>query len=198
MNIDWKLPEIRKGWRGKIDKIIGPGATKAEKNIQLYLPLIAMFIVVGHALYSNYGWTVGQYLVAVFFAMDMVGGIATNLTSAAKRWYFRKGNGFKQHMFFIGQHIVQLTLASYFFLDFDIMWIATIYVYLMLSVALILACPLYLQRPVSGMVFATSVALSLYVFESPEHLEWFLLLFFYKLQISHAVQEEPYRPESKA
>ena len=179
---------------GVIDKIIGPGATPTEKALQLWVPVIAIVIVCGIGLYQGYDWTWGQYAVAAFFALDMVGGIATNLTSAAKRWNFRPGNGFKEHMFFIGLHLIQLSLASYFFLGFDLVWIAVIYGYLMLSIAFIPAWPLYLQRAVAGMVFALSIALSLYVFESPEHLEWFLPLFFFKLQISHAVQEEPYAP----
>ena len=36
MKIDWDVPELRSGWRGLIDKAIGPGATKAELNTQLY------------------------------------------------------------------------------------------------------------------------------------------------------------------
>lgn len=194
MKIDWELPPLRAGWRGRIDKFIGPGATTAEKNLQLYVPILAVGIVVAIAFYRDFGWTWIQYAVVAFLALDMVGGIATNLTSAAKRWYFRKGNGFKEHISFVAQHIVQLALASYFFLDFDIVWIAVIYGYLILSCALILWCPLYLQRPVSGMVFAASLALSMYVFESPEHLQWFLPLFFFKLQVCHIVREEPYRP----
>ena len=197
MNIDWKVPELSSGWRGQIEKIIGPGATTAEKNLQLYVPLVAVALVIIIGLQENYDWTWVQYAVAAFFALDMVGGIATNLTSAAKRWNFREGNGFKQHMTFVGLHIVQLTMLSYFFLDFDILWIATIYGFLMLSCAFILMFPLYLQRPVSGMVYSLALVLSLYLFKSPEHLEWFLPLFFFKLLISHVVQEEPYRPENQ-
>ncbi|WP_366918509.1 hypothetical protein [Acaryochloris sp. IP29b_bin.148] len=196
MRIDWELPPFREGWRGQIDRIIGPGATKAEINLQLYLPIVAIAIVVGIGLYKNYNWSLGQYLAASFLALDMVGGIITNLTSTAKRWNFRKGNGFKAHMSFIAIHAFQLFLVSYFFLNFDIFWIATIYGFLLLSCAFILKCPLYLQRTVSGIVLIVSLLLSIYVFKSPEHLEWFLPLFFYKLQVSHVVREEPYRPEN--
>ena len=52
--IDWELPPLRDGWRGQIDKFVGPGATKAEINLQLYLPIIAIAIVVGIGLYYNY------------------------------------------------------------------------------------------------------------------------------------------------
>lgn len=198
MKIDWTLPESRNGMGGFIDKFIGPGATTAEKNVQLYVPIIAVVAVVANGLYMGYEWTIWQYLVAAFIALDMVGGIATNLTSAAKRWNFREGNGFKAHMTFIALHVCQTALVSYFFLGFDILWIGVVYGFLMLSCALILAWPLYLQRPVAGMVYALSLVLSLYVFKSPEHLEWFLPLFFFKLQFSHVLREEPYRPEHES
>ena len=194
MHIDRRIPEPRKGWRGKIDGLIGPGATAAEKALQIWIPLAAMGIVCGIGLYLGHEWTWVQYAVAAILAFDTVGGIATNLTSAAKRWNFRPGNGLKQHMLFAGLHVVQLTLLSYFFLDFDIVWIVLVYAYLMLSIAFILAWPLYLQRPVSGLVYAVSIVFCIYVFRSPEHLEWFLPLFFFKLQIGHIVREEPYRP----
>ncbi len=41
MRIDWNLPSFRAGFLGGLDKIIGPGATSAEKNLQLYIPFIA-------------------------------------------------------------------------------------------------------------------------------------------------------------
>ncbi|WP_405107143.1 hypothetical protein L0Z65_09580 [Phaeobacter sp. BS52] len=40
MRIDWTLPGKRVGFWGFIDTLIGPGATKAEKNLQLYPPFI--------------------------------------------------------------------------------------------------------------------------------------------------------------
>ncbi len=43
MKIDWSVPQARAGFWGGIDKLIGPGATKAEKNLQLYgLLLLAL------------------------------------------------------------------------------------------------------------------------------------------------------------
>lgn len=195
--INWELPAPRKGFYGIIDKLIGPGATTAEQNLQLYIPFLATVVIVGIGLYNNYEWTIGQYIVASFFALDMVGGVITNLTSTAKRWNFRAGNGLKSHLFFVSIHIIQLTLASYFFLDFDLVWIGVIYGFLMVASFIILISPLYLQRPVSGIMYCIALSLSLYLFESPTHLEWFLPLFFFKLLISHVVQEEPYRPANE-
>ena len=195
MKIDWTLPASRKGWLGQVDKLIGPGATTAEKIIQFFPAFLAVAAVVGFALYNNYAWTLPQYLVASYLALDMVGGILTNLTSAAKRWYFREGTGFKAHMAFVAVHGVQISLASFFFLDFDIIWIGLVYGFLLISSAVILSTPLYLHRPMAGVFFSIGLILSIYVFKSPEHLEWLLPLLFCKLLLCRIVREEPYRPE---
>ncbi len=197
MKIDWSYPEPRSGFLGFIDKFIGPGPTTAEKRLQLFAPIVAAFALAAHGFNADYGWSVGQYVVAIILAVDMVGGIATNATSTAKRWFFREGEGFKAHMSFIALHLLQITLASYFFLDFDIQWIVVVFSYLMVTCAFILIVPLYLQRPVAMLVCAASMVLSIYVFKSPAHLEWLLPLFFIKLQICHVLREEPYRPETE-
>ena len=91
-----------------------------------------------------------------------------------------------------------MSLVSYFFLDFDLTWVALNYTFLMLACVVILKTPLYLQRAVSGMAFVIALILSMYVFETPLHLELFLPLFYYKLLVSHVVREEPYSPRQKA
>ncbi|WP_271274131.1 hypothetical protein [Aliamphritea hakodatensis] len=194
MKIDWELPEIRAGWKGKIDTFIGPGATSAEKNIQLYPPILSILILIITAWQLDFGWTPGQYIVGSILMGDMVGGIITNSTSAAKRWFFREGEGFREVMSFIAIHILQIALASYFFLGFDLVWIALVYAYLMLACSLTLSAPLYLQRPLAGLLYAISLVLALYVWEIPAHLEWFLPMLFFKLLICHVLREEPYRP----
>lgn len=197
MNINWNIPEIRSGLGGQIDKIIGPGATKSEKNIQLYI-LFGVAAILGLlAIMQNWGWSLGQIIVALLITVDMTGGVITNATSTAKRWYFREGQGFKEHISFISIHFMQLALISYFFLDFDILWIVLTGGYMMLACTIILKAPLYLQRPISFSLYGLSLILSLYVFKAPEYLEWFLPLFYLKLLISHCLREEPYRPEAE-
>ncbi|MGF1876922.1 hypothetical protein L4D77_16525 [Photobacterium frigidiphilum] len=195
MKIDWNLPPARKGFFGGIDKLIGPGATKAEKNLQLYIPFIAGFIMVAYAYYWQFGWGWAQYLIAGLLTVDIVGGIITNSTSSAKRWFHREGQGFKQHMGFISTHFVQLSLFSWAFLDSDMMWITLVGGYMVVACVTILQTPLYLQRPVAITFYALSIVLATYSFEAPQGLDWFLPLFYLKLLISHVLREEPYRPE---
>ncbi|ATG42684.1 hypothetical protein PhaeoP18_00708 [Phaeobacter piscinae] len=194
MRIDWTLPDKRAGFWGFIDTLIGPGATKAEKNLQLYPPFIFAAGVIVFGLYQNADWNVWQYILVSLMAVDMVGGAITNSTSAAKRWFFREGEGFKAHMTFIAIHLIQITLFSWAFLGFDLGWIAMVYGFTLASCAAILLTPLYLQRPFAALIYCIALLLSLYVFENPEHLEWFLPILFFKLLVSHTLREAPYQP----
>ncbi|WP_394246803.1 hypothetical protein [Vibrio profundi] len=198
MKIDWEIPKARDGFRGKLDKFIGPGATSAEKNLQGYLPLIAGAAMLFYAWSTPLSWTLTQYVVAALLTIDMLGGVITNATSSAKRWFHREGEGFKQHMSFIGTHFIQLGLFSWAFLDLNWGWIALAGGYVMLASCLILLTPLYLQRPVALILYSVSILLSLYVLETVPGLEWFLPIFYLKLLVSHILKEEPYRPENES
>ena len=195
MKIDWQVPASRSGFKGKIDSFIGPGATSAEKNIQYYIPLLAGGLLIFSAYVGEFDWHLSQYLVALILTLDMVGGVITNATASAKRWYHREGEGFKQHMTFIMIHFVQLGFFSRFFLDFNLVWIVLVGGYMLFASILILLTPLYLQRPVALTLYCVSLLLSLYVFESVAGLEWFLPVFYLKLLISHLLKEAPFCPK---
>jgi len=195
VKISWGLPPLRPGILGKIDKFIGPGATTAEKQIQFFPPLALAVGVVAFGLVKQVEWTIWQYAVVAILAVDMFGGVLTNATSAAKRWYFREGEGFKQHMTFVALHLAQPAMFSWAFLDFNLLWIAGVYGVLLTGSAIILRSPLYLQRPVAAMIYVLTLFLSLYIFETAPYLEWFLPVLFFKILISHALREEPYQPE---
>ncbi|KJZ14874.1 membrane protein [Marinomonas sp. S3726] len=198
MKIDWQVPAARAGYKGKLDKLIGPGATRAEKDVQTYIPFIAAGILAYFVYQAGLDWSWAQYFVAILLTVDMVGGVITNATSSAKRWYHREGEGFVQHMSFISIHFIQLAVFSYFFLELNVWWIAYVGAYMLLASAAILLTPLYLQRPIALILYSVSLILSLYVFETAVGLEWFLPVFYLKLLISHILREEPYRPEHES
>ena len=197
MRIDWNLPEIRDGFSGRLDRFIGPGATRAELNFQQYVPFVFMAGFVGYALYAAFDWTVWQYMVAAILMGDMVGGIITNATSTAKRWYHREGQGFIAHMKFVATHLIQLAIFSWLFMGLDLLWLGIAYGYLIVSAVLVLRTPLYMQRPVALALYCGSLLLSIYVLQTPVGLEWFLPFFYLKLLICHILREEPYRPATE-
>ena len=194
MKIDWQYPQPREGMAGGLDKFIGPGATTAEIVLQFGVSFIALVIALLYAVTLSIEWTLIQYVICALLAGDMVGGVITNSTSSAKRWYHRQGQTALLHFGFVAKHILHLLLVSWIYLSLDLLWVLYTGGYLLVAAVCILQTPLYLQRPVALTLFGISLMLTLYVLEAPLGMEWFLPLFYLKLLVSHLIREEPYRP----
>lgn len=194
MKISWDLPEKRTGFGGVIDGLIGPGATPAEKALQLYLPFGFGAAVVLAGVMLDFGWSVIQFVVITALAVDMMGGVITNATATAKRWFFREGQGTKHHLGFVAMHVAQIALFGWAFMGLNLLWIGGVFAVLFGFSTVILTTPLYLQRPVASFLFVVALFLSLYVFTTPLDVQWFLPMLYYKILISHILREEPYLP----
>ncbi len=198
MNIRWDYPPPREGWRGALDRFIGPGATSTEIALQIFPPLLAAIAAPAYALHRGLGWNGFQMALAAWLAFDMTGGVLTNATSAAKRWYHRKGQSAAQHFGFVAAHLVYLILTAWLFRGLDWGYFAVTGIYLLVAAAFILASPLYLRRPIAYLFYIGALLLSLYGVSPTEGMEWFLPLFYLKLLVSYPVQEEPYRPANES
>jgi hypothetical protein len=196
-NIDWNYPPPRPGWRKEIDTFIGPGVTRAELILEWIVSLAGGLGMLAYAFNQPLGWTGWQIALAVLLAFDLAGGVVTNATSSAKRWYHRAGQGLRQHITFIAVHGVHLALVASLFRDGNWAWAVGWFAFLMAASALILLLPLYLQRPAAFSIFGLGLLLSIYVDSPISGLEWFIPVFLLKLLLSHLLREEPYRPESK-
>jgi len=194
--ITWDYPEPRKGIKGSWDKFVGPGATGAELFLMLVPSLAFSVFIIINANLNSLQWTIGQYIIAFILAFDISGGITTNSTSCAKRWYHRKGQSFKHHIGFVSIHILQIALVSIFFRSNDIVYIVKLYPVLMAGSVLILLVPGYIQRSVAISATAAAILLSCYgFFPQTRGMEWFIPFLFIKIFISHLTFEEPYAQE---
>ena len=196
MTINWNFPAPRPGLPGAMDRFIGPGATRAELALQFGLPTLAAIAASFHASYVVSGWSWLQYAVCFVLAFDTAGGVITNATSTAKRWYHRSGQGFTQHFGMVSLHLFHLFIVAWLYLSLDLSWFAITGACLLVSAAIVLTVPQYLQRPVAVTSYACALLLSIYILRQPAGLEWFLPLFYLKLLVSHLPKEEPYRPPS--
>lgn len=194
MAIEWNTPAPRAGLAGALDRFIGPGATRAELVLQFATPAIAAILAPLHARYIDVHWSTIQYALCALLAFDIAGGIITNATSSAKRWYHRPGQGFRQHFGMVLLHLAHLALVAWLFLALDVQWFLVAAGYLLLASAVILRVPQYLQRPVALTAFAAGLLIAMYALQEPQGLAWFLPLFYLKLLVSHLVREEPYQP----
>jgi len=195
--INWEYPQPRKGLLGALDRFIGPGATSAEVWLQIVPSVLAGIMAPAYAILNDLGWNIAQLVVAGLFAFDMTGGIVTNATSTAKRWYHREGQGFWQHFVFAAVHVVHLFIVSWLFRSLDWGFFGITASYLLIASVIILRSPQYLRRPIAFLLYAIALLMSMYCLVPTTGLEWFLPFFYMKLLVSHLLREEPYRPPSE-
>jgi hypothetical protein len=192
-----EVPAPRRGLAGEWDRFIGPGAARAELALILGSALIAAVAVVANALWRDLAWTSIQLAAAALLALDLVGGVVTNATTAAKRWYHRPGQGFRQHFGFVLLHVHPF-LVAWLFRDGDWAFGFVVYGYLLLATLLILRTPLYLQRPVAMGLAVVGLGIGLAAFAPVPGMAWFVPAFYLKLLVSHLLKEWPYSPGAVA
>lgn len=189
---DWHFPPPRNGLAGQWDRFVGPGATVAEQLIGLLPAAIAAVAIVFYAHGEKLNWTLIQYIVAALLAFDIVGGVTTNATSSAKRWYHRNTQTVAKHLGFIAIHIMQIFLVGWLFRDLDVAYIVGVYVYLMTAAVSIIFTPVRIQRSVALLLVCGAIIISLYAYSPTPGFEWFIPVLFLKLLVSHLTFEEPY------
>lgn len=189
--------EPRAGIQGALDRFIGSGATPAEILVQLVPSVLAAIAAYAYAVSLPTAWTPWQLGLIVIFGFDLAGGVLTNATNAAKRWYHRPGQGWRQHLSFVAIHLLHIGLVALFFRSGDWLFFGGVSAYLLAAASLIVWVPLYLQRPVALGLYGLALVGDRYLFVPTPGLEWFLSLFFLKLLVSHLLSEKPYYPSSK-
>jgi hypothetical protein len=184
-------PAPRGGWLGELDRFIGPGATRAEIALELGAAFAAGLAMALYALLRPLPWPIWQTAVAVLIAFDLAGGVATNASNAAKRWYHRPGQGRRPLMLFTAAHGAHLLLVAAVFRAGDWGWAAVWFAGLLGMAASIVWAPRYLQRPLALLWVVAGLALNLYAFAPALGMEWFIPVFLLKLLAAHLVYEEP-------
>ncbi len=192
---DRNCPPPRPGLRGWLDRITGVEATTAELLIQFVPSLIFAIAAPIYARTLAVDWTYLQLGLISLLGFDLVGGVLTNATSSAKRWFHREGQTWQHHLVFVSIHIFHIFLVALLFRDADWSFLAIASSYLIGASVLILKTPLYLQRPVAFGLYGLALLGNSYLFAPTVGLEWFLPLFFLKILLSHLLKEMPYRPE---
>ena len=192
--IQWKAPTAQNA----LDRFIGPGATRAELVLQFAPTVLAAMTLPLIAHLQNWGWRWDQHLVAAFLTFDLVGGVLTNATSAAKRWYHRPGQGAKQHLGFVAFHVFQPTLLVLCFAPGDWLFVAGGFGYLLLAAITVVVTPLYLRRPMAMLFLIGGWLLSLYALPAPAGFAWFLPVYYLKILVSHLLPEAPFQPRESS
>lgn len=204
---------------GGLDSFIGPGATTTEVIVQFGAALAIGLCCLwsfheqqkqllyhddnnNNNKHETTSTTTGTLALVFFLGIDMAGGIVTNATNAAKRWYHRAGQGFVEHMTFIAIHAFQIACVAYWFVVDEttsekLKYFGMVYGALLVCSAIVLMVPLYLQRPVSMCLVALIIPLTtmntggVLLPKTQPGVEWFLPMLFIKLLVSHLICEMP-------
>jgi hypothetical protein len=174
--------------QGILDRLTGPGATVTELLLQFVPPVLGAVAAATYGIHL--GWDPWQWGLAAFFAVDLVGGVITNATQSAKRWFHRPGQGFREHFGFVGLHLLHLAVVAWVFRGGDWIYVAITGSFLLSAAAAILTVPPTVQRPVAMGLYGLSLVGSLYGLEPVVGLEWFLPFFYLKVLVSHLVKED--------
>jgi hypothetical protein len=174
------------------DRFVGPGATPSETFVMAAGAFGLAAVTLGYALAADLGWSALQLLVALLLAFDLGGGVTTNATSAAKRWYHRAGQGFTAHFGFVALHIIHPVVITALFRPGDWLFAAVVDGYLLLAALIILRVPLAIQRAVALLLLISGIVIGAYLLKPTPGLEWFIPTFYTKLLVANLVREEAY------
>ncbi|WP_420643328.1 hypothetical protein [Candidatus Leptofilum sp.] len=196
MKISWTPPEPRDGLAGMWDKFIGPRATDAELWLQLIggLGLTAVLTLTNFDQRTELDWSTAQWSIFLLFAFDLSGGIITNATATAKRWYHRQGQRFMDHFGFVAIHGIHLAVVAWLFRGGDWLYFGIYYGYLLLATAVLLRTELYLKRPLTLLLYSSALLINSSSILATPGFGWFIPFFFLKLLVAHLLPEAPFRP----
>lgn len=189
--------EPRAGLLGYWDRFVGPGATAGEFWLMVAPAVLAALALPVYVDWAGLGWSTAKTIIMSLLALDLVGGVVTNGSNCAKRWYHRPGQGFAQHFGFVALHGFHVLVIAWLFYRMDLGYIGLVYGYLLLGSLIILKVPLYLQRPTALLVYVGGLGLATIVVAPVPGMQWFLPVFYLKLFVSHLVAESPVTERSQ-
>ncbi|MFE7132482.1 hypothetical protein ACFVIM_16650 [Streptomyces sp. NPDC057638] len=196
---DWEIPPTPPGATGRLERFMGPGKTRAESAVELgggvlCAALLAAGLWSPAASEPRENWSVLELVIIALAGLDLIGGVLTNATNAAKRWYHRPEPGVRRsRMIFVAAHLGHLAVVGLVVLDGDLLWALGNAGLLLAGACAVETAPVHLKRPVAVAVWMAAVLTNLFWLTVPEALLWFAPLFFLKLLVCHLVPEAPLR-----
>ncbi|MFF2773403.1 hypothetical protein ACFVU3_00705 [Streptomyces sp. NPDC058052] len=193
-----RTPPAPPGLLGRLERFMGPGKTRAESVVEAAgVGVCAVLLAAGTWSGGTLrGWSGLQLAVTALIALDLLGGVLTNATNAAKRWYHRPRPGARRtRLLFVSAHLLHLAVVAALLLDGDPGWFLGNAALLAAGALLVEFSPAPVRRPVAMGAYTAAVLTGFFWLTVPPGLIWFGPLFFLKLLVCHLVPEaEPAAP----
>jgi len=194
VSIDWEVPPTSSGWAGRLERFMGPGKTRAESAVEAAGAAVCAGVLTAGIWSSgaHRDWSALHLAIVALASLDLIGGVLTNATNAAKRWYHRPAPAARRtRLLFVSAHLLHLAAMGLIVLSGDWTWTLANSALLLTGALAVELTPVELKRPLSMAVFMTAALTNLFWLEVPTALAWFAPLFFLKLLVCHLVPEAP-------
>ncbi|MER6387066.1 hypothetical protein ABT236_01135 [Streptomyces sp. NPDC001523] len=194
LRIACETPATPPGLVGRLERFTGPGKSRSESIVEA-AGLVGCGLLLAAGLWTSGAaadWSTVRLLVVALVGLDLIGGVLTNATNAAKRWYHRPDPGVRRaRLLFVAAHLAHLAVMGLFVLSGDGAWTLANSALLLGGAATVEFTPLDLKRPAAMAVWMAAVLINLFWLPAPVELAWFAPLFFLKLLVCHLVPEAP-------
>ncbi|OKJ64777.1 hypothetical protein AMK27_02525 [Streptomyces sp. CB02009] len=194
VQISWEVPATPPGLAGRLERFMGPGKSRSESVVET-LGLLGCASLLAAGLSTSgilRDLSTAQLVVVALAGLDLIGGVLTNATNAAKRWYHRAAPGARRaRLLFVSAHLTHLAAMGLVVLSGDLTWTLTNAALLLGGAVTVEYAPLHLRRPVAMALLTAAVLVNLFWLSVPTALAWFAPLFFLKLLVCHLVPEAP-------
>ncbi|MFD6973463.1 hypothetical protein [Streptomyces sp. NPDC059949] len=194
VQISWEIPATPPGLAGRLERFMGPGKSRSESVVET-LGLLGCAVLLAVGLWTSgvaRDLSTAQLVVVALAGLDLIGGVLTNATNAAKRWYHRADPAAgRARLLFVSAHLIHLAAMGLVVLSGDLTWTLTNSALLLGGAVVVEFAPVHLKRPVAMALLMAAVLVNLFWLPVPAALAWFAPLFFLKLLVCHLVPEAP-------
>lgn len=205
VSIDWSVPPASPGWSGRLERFMGPGKRPLEYIVEFAGGAVCVALLGWHVWHAGTyrEWSLVQSAVAALIGLDLVGGVLTNSTNAAKRWYHRNAAGMsRSRLTFVGMHVLHLAGLAFLLrpgvlptvvpaLPPSLGWVLVNSGLLLALAVLIESVPLEVKRPTAMGAYMAALLVNATLFPLPAAVGLFVAFFYLKLLIGHLVPEAP-------
>lgn len=180
------------GHPGVIDRFFGPGHTGLDLVAQglgaaVCAGLLGWYVATSPSASSWTGW---QFVLVGVIALDLIGGILTMSTTAAKSWYHRPAPTTRRtRLVFVSSHVAHLAAVALVLLDQNWIWLVVNGFSLLAATLLIEFTPDAVKRVAATGSFVAVLVLGLILAPLPDVLAWFPAMFYLKLLVCFLVPE---------